>query len=143
MKISDIFPKKLDFVRYLGSLTTGNCEETVLWNIFLRPLKISADQVCTELNCTNFDNSNENNNISFCMLKMAAFRRLSNKTGSFVVNYRQTYPLNGRSLQFLRAKGVFRDKSNEQYTTLGQYVFNFPGIVASRIFNFIKTFINL
>jgi carbonic anhydrase len=44
--LSDLLPGNTDsFFRYNGSLTTGNCNEDVIWTIFDTPIAISERQV--------------------------------------------------------------------------------------------------
>ncbi|XP_046637179.1 carbonic anhydrase 2-like [Daphnia pulicaria] len=44
--LSDILPDNTkDFYRYHGSLTTPNCEETVIWTVFTTPIAVSETQL--------------------------------------------------------------------------------------------------
>ncbi|XP_046632207.1 carbonic anhydrase 4-like [Daphnia pulicaria] len=46
--LSDLLPGNTDsFFRYNGSLTTGNCNEDVIWTIFDTPIAISERQIST------------------------------------------------------------------------------------------------
>jgi carbonic anhydrase len=44
----DLLPeeeKLKDYFRYLGSLTTPTCDETVIWTLFKEPIQLHRDQV--------------------------------------------------------------------------------------------------
>lgn len=46
-KLQDMLPKEeklVHYFRYLGSLTTPNCDETVVWTVFKEPIKLHKDQ---------------------------------------------------------------------------------------------------
>lgn len=47
-RLQDMLPKEeklVHYFRYLGSLTTPNCDETVVWTVFKEPIKLHKDQV--------------------------------------------------------------------------------------------------
>lgn len=46
--LEDMLPKKeklVHYFRYLGSLTTPTCDETVVWTVFKEPIKLHEKQV--------------------------------------------------------------------------------------------------
>ncbi len=45
--MDDLLPgvDRTKYYRYLGSLTTPNCDEGVIWTIFKDPIKVSQDLV--------------------------------------------------------------------------------------------------
>jgi carbonic anhydrase len=46
VSLKDLLPRQTtSFYRYSGSLTTPNCDETVIWTVFDNPVKISEKQV--------------------------------------------------------------------------------------------------
>uniref|UniRef100_A0A8D1SUN6 Carbonic anhydrase 4 n=1 Tax=Sus scrofa TaxID=9823 RepID=A0A8D1SUN6_PIG len=48
--ISDLLPKKESlkhYFRYLGSLTTPDCDEKVVWTVFLEPIQLHENQILT------------------------------------------------------------------------------------------------
>jgi len=47
--IQDILPRELNyFYRYDGSLTTPNCDESVVWTVLVEPLPIGRKQVISQ-----------------------------------------------------------------------------------------------
>ena len=48
-----------DYYRYHGSLTTPNCNEGVIWTVFINTLPMSADQVNTHFPNIEADSSND------------------------------------------------------------------------------------
>jgi len=47
--IQDILPHELNyFYRYDGSLTTPNCDESVVWTVLVEPLPIGKQQVISQ-----------------------------------------------------------------------------------------------
>ncbi|KAK7939190.1 hypothetical protein WMY93_002516 [Mugilogobius chulae] len=47
ISVDDLVPANTlkSFYRYLGSLTTPNCEEAVVWTVFKQPVKVSKDLI--------------------------------------------------------------------------------------------------
>lgn len=46
--LQDMLPQKeklVHYFRYLGSLTTPDCSETVIWTVFEEPIKVHKNQV--------------------------------------------------------------------------------------------------
>ncbi|XP_036050460.1 carbonic anhydrase 4 isoform X2 [Onychomys torridus] len=46
-RLQDMLPKEeklVHYFRYLGSLTTPNCDETVIWTVFKEPIKLHKEQ---------------------------------------------------------------------------------------------------
>ena len=43
--LADLLPIGSKFYRYYGSLTTPNCNEVVVWTVFMKPLHIGKQQV--------------------------------------------------------------------------------------------------
>lgn len=49
ISLSDLIPKEEKlrrYFRYLGSLTTPGCDETVVWTVFEEPIQLQEEQVC-------------------------------------------------------------------------------------------------
>uniref|UniRef100_A0A8C3WPL5 Carbonic anhydrase 4 n=1 Tax=Catagonus wagneri TaxID=51154 RepID=A0A8C3WPL5_9CETA len=50
ISISDLLPKKerlKQYFRYLGSLTTPDCDENVVWTVFQEPIQLHENQILT------------------------------------------------------------------------------------------------
>ena len=75
---------------------------------------------------------------------MATFRRLSNDAGNSDFNFRSTEPLNGRKVDYYRAKHFVLDKGSFiQYTTLGKAFFDFQYNLFSGMFDLMKALFRL
>jgi len=70
------------YYRYDGSLTTPTCDESVVWTVFKKPIRISLDQ-------------------------WRRFTGLEGDDGALVDNFRPTQPLNGRQVKFYSAAAVY------------------------------------
>jgi carbonic anhydrase len=47
--LQDLLPRELNyFYRYDGSLTTPNCDESVVWTVLVEPLPLSRQQVISQ-----------------------------------------------------------------------------------------------
>jgi len=72
--ISGLLPPNKNFYRYMGSLTTPGCAESVIWTVFKDPMEIPPSH-------------------------MTAFRTVHGHTGEILeLNYRPTQALNGRKI---------------------------------------------
>jgi hypothetical protein len=49
LTLQDLLPRELNyFYRYDGSLTTPNCDESVVWTVLVEPLPIGGQQVISQ-----------------------------------------------------------------------------------------------
>jgi carbonic anhydrase len=47
--LQDLLPHEMNyFYRYAGSLTTPNCDESVLWTILVQPVPVGEEQVISQ-----------------------------------------------------------------------------------------------
>ena len=75
------------------------------------------------------------------ILKMTAFRRLSDEDGNSAFNFRSTQPLNHRTVQYYKATGLFLEEPNMvsvRYGNWGDIMSNMATQIVYGFFQFIK-----
>ncbi|CAK8672208.1 unnamed protein product [Clavelina lepadiformis] len=130
-KLYDFFPKNKTYYRYMGSLTTPPCSETVMWTVYKYPVyvstecfltfqslyKVAYDQIVTLNNTRSFSDTTEQDSELLAM-----------KEAFLVDNYRPTQPLGTRSVTLYIHETVIIDQGDQTmqiilWTVLGLVVF--------------------
>lgn len=112
ISLNELLPSRItSFFRYSGSLTTPNCEQSVVWTVFDNPIVVLEDQVKLQ----NVDwNPALMRDFKFFYWQLSVFRNLKGKGGLILVNnFRPTQPLERRIITYRSHTGcnVYRNWS--------------------------------
>lgn len=103
------------YYRYLGSLTTPPCYESVIWTVFTKPLKISRRQLSRFRNLIEKDHTK-----AFLSAKGVVDSKFKRSISFIQDNFRNTQRINGRTVFMSKGAAVQRNVKNMKTNPVGK-----------------------